>query len=421
MRTLPPTGINLFQLIYVLMREYTAKSGLSPLNLSLGNPDTIPPNEILSLQSKYASQPDFELHTYAEDNNLNNFAEGMIYLHGNIEVKDYPHLAAQVIPGIKGASTLLPLSCAAHSRDFKMISNLPAYDIIGTWCEAYFKLERVVWPLQTADNMRLNMATLRTLLEKHPGEIRLIHVIRPGNPAAVGASKEEWQELIEICILNNIRLVNDGAYCGLVGDDKASNHVPLAEVACNFPELEWLEAYSVSKSFSDPGARLGALVGSKDFIEDFVVIKGNTDSGPVPSIMAAYGEFLSDRKVAKEALRSLSSLYQKRLQYLIPKLEECGFKAACATEAGFFTLWRVPNRVLGKSVSQYASENGYPIHEAFNRLVIAETGLTGVHFMGVDVSLTPQPLIRYAVCTDVLSSSFQERFEEALARLKLEY
>jgi hypothetical protein len=98
-----------------------------------------------------------------------------------------------------------------------------------------------------------------------------------------------------------------------------------------------------------------------------------------------------------------------------------GFKPACRTEAGFFTLWKAPRRVLGIDLAKDARVRELPIHEAFNRLVIAETGIVGVHFEGMTPGGRPDPLIRYAVCTDVLKRSFQERFEEALRRLGPEY
>lgn len=50
-----------------------------------------------------------------------------------------------------------------------------------------------------------------------------------------------------------------------------------------------------------------------------------------------------------------------------------------------------------------------------------ETGIVGMHFQGPAVGGKSEPLIRYAVCTDVLDAKFQKRFEEQLDRLELEY
>ena len=118
-----------------------------------------------------------------------------------------------------------------------------------------------------------------------------------------------------------------------------------------------------------------------------------------------------------EDLDALRGLYQRRLAYVIPKLEAAGLIPACKTEAGFFTLWRVPDHVFGVELSKDPRTVGVSTHEAFNRLVISETGLVGVHFKGAG----GEPLIRYAVCDDVLAPAFQSRFEAALARLKPEY
>ena len=95
-------------------------------------------------------------------------------------------------------------------------------------------------------------------------------------------------------------------------------------------------------------------------------------------------------------------------------------RQACATDAGFFTLWKVPRRALGVDLRAAAKEQRRPVSETFNRTVIAETGIVGVHFDAVDRA-KPEPLVRYAVCADVLAPSFQKRFEEQLDRLKPSY
>ncbi len=419
MRRIPAAGINLFQLIYILIDEYKKSSGLEPLNLSLGNPDGVPPEALRRLKARFAQDPGYDYHTYAESRDLHGFARAMVLLHGGVDVARHAHLAALPTAGIKTASALVPLACGLHLPDrarrgsFRVASNLPAYDVIGTWTDSYLAAKRVVWPLVSADNMRLNVGRLKEALKKEGTDrADLVFVIRPGNPAAVGASAADWKELIAFCLEKGMRLVNDAAYAGLCAP---GTHVSLASVAKDYPDLEWLELYSVSKSYNDPGARLGALIGSKDFVEDFQLVKGNTDSGPVPGVMAAYGEFLNDAAAATAALRDIRELYERRLAYVIPKLKAAGLRPACETQAGFFTLWKTPESVLGAKLPVEGR------HEAFNRAVITATGLVGVHFSAQDEAGKPEPLIRYAVCADVLDAKFQARFEEALSRLRPQY
>lgn len=426
MRKIPASGINLFQLIYILIREYEAASGRSALNLSLGNPDLIPFEEIRDLKSKFQLKSDYDLHTYAEDKNLNRYAEGMVKLFGGVDIAAYPQLRATPIAGIKTATALMPLACGLHLQDrsqFKVVSNLPAYDVIGTWSSSYLATNRIVWPLKASEGMAMRLEGLKEALASAKVERPdLIFVIRPGNPASCGASAAEWKALAEFCVEKKIRLVNDGAYTTL---SASGGHVPLVQVAKDYPELEWAELYSVSKAFSDPGARLGVMVGSKDFVEDYVLVKGNTDSGPVPSLMAAYGQLFQDEKLTRRMFADLYKTYRERLDYLVPKLKGIGLRPACETTAGFFTLWMTPMSAFGVDLVEEAKKRGIPRAELFNRLVIEKTGIVGVHFQGPAASAHSngpgEQYIRYAVCTDVLNPEFQERFERAISEIRPEY
>ena len=423
-RKIPASGINLFQLIYILIREYEAKTGLKCLNLSLGNPDLIPFKEVLEIKSKTQLKSDYDLHTYAEDKNLNRFCEGMVKTFAGVEIEKFPHLKATPIAGIKTATAILPLACGLHLKEagrnhFNVVTHLPAYDVMGTWSSQYLAAKRIVWPLSSQDGMRMDVSRLKRALEEAKVEKPdLIFVIRPGNPASCGASAQEWKELIEFCEPRGIRLVNDGAYTTLT----EGAHVPLAQVAKDYPGLEWGELYSVSKSFSDPGARLGTFVGSKDLIDDYILIKGNTDSGPVPAVMAAYGELFSQPELSRKMLDNLYDIYRARLNYLVPKLKKAGLEPACETTAGFFTLWKTPNSAFGIDLRQESKSKGVSHAEYFNRSMIEKFGIVGVHFSGPETAgVKPESYIRYAVCTDVLAPEFQKRFEAALEEAKFSY
>ena len=101
------------------------------------------------------------------------------------------------------------------------------------------------------ENFKLNLDNM-----PQGAKPRMILVVKPGNPCPVGAQRQEWVDLIEYCIENNIRLVNDGAYTALTH----TSHVTLTEVAKDYPKLEWIELLSISKTFSACGWRLGMAV-----------------------------------------------------------------------------------------------------------------------------------------------------------------
>jgi len=426
MRQIPASGINLFQLIYILIREYEEKTKVQCMNLSLGNPDLIPEPEILKLKSEIQLQTQYDLHTYAEDKNLDHFTEGLVKNFTGVDLAKHPHLLATPIAGIKTATAILPLACGLHLKgreNFTVVTHLPAYDVMGTWEAGYLGAKRIVWPLSSENQMRMDVEKLKSALKSANVEKPdMIFVIRPGNPASQRATREEWIPLIELCILMGTRLVNDGAYTTLTDDGSQEAHVSLIEVAKDYPALEWMELFSVSKAFSDPGQRLGVAVGSKDFIDDFILIKGNTDSGPNPVGMSAYGKLFQDEAKTKKILTDLYQIYRQRLDYLVPRLKGIGLKPACDTTSGFFTLWKTPDHAYGLDLVAKAKTDGIPQAELFNRLTIEKTGIVGVHFTGPDGSTGgKESFIRYAVCTDVLDAKFQARFESAIAQIQPKY
>jgi aspartate/methionine/tyrosine aminotransferase len=256
--------------------------------------------------------------------------------------------------------------------------------------------------------------------ETHGEYPKLIFVIRPGNPSAKGAMRQDWEELAQVALKWRARLVNDGAYTTLA---RPGTHTPLSEVAPSIPELEWLELFSVSKALSDPGARLGVSIGSADFIEDLRIVKGNTDSGAVPHVMAAYGSLFRDQPLSARLLTEIREIYQKRVEILVPKLKACGFQEACETTAGFFTLWKMPKRVNQKSALEWQeyyqrvedSRDGRKVSraEAIHRAILDATGVLGVHFSG------SEDLLRFAVCTDLQEESRVRGYWERLSRVEI--
>jgi aspartate/methionine/tyrosine aminotransferase len=154
--------------------------------------------------------------------------------------------------------------------------------------------------------------------------------------------------------------------------------VTLTQTAVEFPGLNWTEAFSASKLGNNTGWRIGAMVGSSEFIGDIARIKGNMDSGFVAPMAAGIIHLLEDHSDQVEQVRAL---YEHRLDYMEEILTECSMKVSVCPQAGFFILCDSPNAAFGQEIADA---------EAFNNLMIERTGLVGVPF---------GKYIRYAVCT----------------------
>ncbi len=407
MRYLGSSPENLFQRIKRYVREYEAEHGTgSSINVAVGEPDTSPPETLRQMTAETVVKNDNAIHTYWDNRDPGNFCRNMVYRITGIDINKYDHIHSLVLPGEKAMLGLLPISCGVNSSEnFNnegFIRTAPAYDLVGIWAE-YLGTEADVWPLYSEENFALNLKNLPK--QKKPP--RMIITVKPGNPCPAGASRKNWEELIQYCIANNVRLVNDAAYASLVHKE----HITLSEVAKDYQELDWIEMFSISKTLSACGWRLGGAIGSEDFITELTKVKGNADSGPFgPALVAAEKYFASEK--SPQEITEIQTMYERRLGIAIPLFEAAGFRLACPTDAGFFMLFHCPKILDGETVES---------SEDFNKKMIAKIGLVGVPFSGAEVDGKSEQFIRYSVCSNFEDEAFTQRVSEALEHIDVAY
>ncbi|MFA5916724.1 MAG: aminotransferase class I/II-fold pyridoxal phosphate-dependent enzyme [Candidatus Gracilibacteria bacterium] len=407
MKYLPESGENLFQRIKRLVREYELENGVgSSINIAVGEPDTNPPELLRKLVAEEVMRDVNKNHNYWDNGSPEGLNKKIIELNTGINIDNFPHLSTLLIPGEKPILGLLPIACGANRSDSPVenkgyMKNAPAYDVMATWCE-YLGEESYIWPIYSFENFKLKVSNMP--IGKLP---RMILTVKPGNPCPVGASREEWEEIINFCITNKIRLVNDGAYTAVVH----KNHVSLTSVAVDYPELEWAELFSISKTFSACGWRIGTIVGTSDFINEIIKIKGNTDSGIFGPAAVGLNRYL-DTLESREDNKKIQEMYKQRMDVLIPIFEDAGLQLACPSDAGFFMLFDCPSYINGEKIMT---------GEEFNNKMINEIGLVGVPFVGSEINDKKEQFIRYSACYDSLKEENVTRLKEALAKVKITY
>ncbi|MFH1233153.1 MAG: aminotransferase class I/II-fold pyridoxal phosphate-dependent enzyme [Patescibacteria group bacterium] len=384
---LPESGTNLFQGIKEKCRQAEA-AGQTLYRLSIGQPK----GPALLVARRAAATAIISgaetMHEYQDNGSpgVSGFAEKFVHFHvhnGLVEVDQ--RVGYLPIPGIKPMLGLVPLACGCAIKKIKVATTTnPGYPTPRDWC-CYLRLEIQELPLTPKNNFRFSVEDIED-------GINLIMMNYPHNPTGQIATKQWLEKLCEYCVVHDIRIFNDAAYIGLSHTDESC---ALTKVAVGFPELSWIEAFSASKLIGNgTGWRIGAMVGSSDFIEDLKTVKGNTDSGFVAPMAAGV---LAAIKENSDGIEQCRSTYERRLQFLINLLSKHGMQLAVGPKAGFFTLWKVPKKAFGKEIESA---------EQFNFMMIERTGVVGVHF---------HPYIRYAVCGDVeeMSKHIDEAFEAA--------
>jgi LL-diaminopimelate aminotransferase len=386
---LPAGGVNLFQEIKAKSREAEA-AGQKLCRLSIGQPA----GPALLSARKAASQAvmsDLEsMHEYQDNGSpgIPDFARRFVQAHFDFSLagKDIEFLP---IPGIKPMLGLVQLACGASQRTLKVgTTDKPGYPTPADWSR-YLRLNQYSLPLNAENRFLFTPEGIQSNTD-------LLMINYPHNPSGQIATREWWTEICIFCQKNNVRLFNDNPYYILSHTGESR---PLTEVAVNFPDLSWAEAFSASKVISNgTGWRIGAMVGSPDFVQDIATIKGNTDSGFVASMAVGVLHAIENDK---EGVATCRKLYGRRIKILIDILSKQGMRLAIEPGAGFFTLWKRPDMAFGVPIKDA---------EHFNFLMIEKTGVVGVHF---------QPFMRYSVTSDI--EAMAGVIEAAFARAKVAY
>ena len=369
---LPQGSENVFQTIRA-RRAAAEVRGITLLDLSIGEPKG--PALLSAREAAAAAVMSAEeaMHAYQYNGSpgIPNFAPRFIQAH-------VPRLAAGQevdylpIPGIKPMLGLVPLACGcAEQRVSVATTTSPGYPTPADWCSYHPLVHHYALPLNSENAFRFS-----------PQDVvegtALVMMNYPHNPSGQVATGDWLRQLCGYCSARSIRLFNDAAYFVL---SYGAESLTLSEVAIDFPDLSWAEAFTAAKLIGNgTGWHVGAMVGSPDFIGDLQVVKGKTDTGFVaPMAAGVVAAFEHDQA----GIARYRDMYRSRLHLLIELLTGHGMQLALMPAAGFYTLWSVPSRAFGKRIESAAH---------FNFLMIEETGVVGVHFPGY---------IRYAVCADI--------------------
>jgi len=177
---------------------------------------------------------------------------------------------------------------------------------------------------------------------------RMLFLNYPNNPTAAVAPLEYLEKVVAICRKHGIVLAYDNAYCDIVFDGyRAPSIFEVAgadEVAVEF--------FSLSKSFSMTGWRIGFAVGRSPLIGPLTQVKTYTDTGPFLAVQQA-GAAVLDR--AEELTAPICAEIARRRDAAVPALRAAGFGVDLPKAAMY--LWvALPPGVSSKAFSRHALE-----------------------------------------------------------------
>ena len=177
---------------------------------------------------------------------------------------------------------------------------------------------------------------------------KLAFVNYPNNPTAAVAPLEYLERTVATCRRHGILLAYDNAYCDLTFDGYRAPSIFEIPGARDVA----LEFFSLSKSFSMTGWRIGFVVGNSDLIGALTRVKSYVDTGPFLSVQRA-GVTALDR--AEELVVPVRQELERRRDAAVAALREAGF-ALEAPKAAMYLWVALPAGVASADFAKRALE-----------------------------------------------------------------
>lgn len=298
-------------------------SGMDVIDLGAGDNDTPPPAPVVTALQEAAADP--AMSRYGFQQGLPAFRDAIAdYMVRRFGVATDPVTEVALLIGSKEGLAHLPFA-VADPGDVCIVPE-PGYQAYlgGTLLAG---ATPHVLPLRAEREFLLD-------LEAVPGEVlrrtRLVYLNYPNNPTAAIAPREYLERVVSTCRQYGILLAYDNAYCDLTFDDYVAPsifEIPGArDVAVEF--------FSLSKTFSMTGWRLGWATGDANLIGALTKVKSYTDTGPFLALQCA-GVVALDR--AEEFVAPVRARLQARRDAGVQALREAGFNVPAPRAAMY--LW----------------------------------------------------------------------------------
>ncbi|RMD58289.1 MAG: alanine transaminase [Nitrospirae bacterium] len=301
-KRLPPYVFNIVNKMKIEAR----RRGEDIIDLGMGNPDIPTPKHIVDKLIEAAQKP--KNHRYSASRGITQLRMAICeWYKRRFDVDLDPETEAVVTIGSKEGLSHLILAIMGPG-DMALIP-VPAYpihqysviiagaDVTGIptgngrdFFEDMKKAYKVTWP-----------------------RAKILIINFPHNPTTTVVELEFFKKVVEFAKENNIIVIHDFAYADLVFDDYRAPSFLQIEGAKDVG----VELFSMTKSYSMAGWRVGFCVGNREIVHALTRIKSYLDYGmfqpiQIASIIALRGD--------QSCVNEIRSIYQRRRDVLVEGL-----------------------------------------------------------------------------------------------------
>ncbi|MCD4779362.1 MAG: LL-diaminopimelate aminotransferase [Candidatus Omnitrophica bacterium] len=321
LKKLPPY---LFIEIEKAKREALA-DGRDVINLGVGDPDIPTPQHIIDAMKEAVQDPNN--HHYALDAGLAALRSEIANWFGQrFSVSLNPETEIYPVLGSKEGLAHLPLGII-NPKD-KILLTDPAYPAYRpTITFAGGRIMNV--PMKAGNAFLPNISKIAEYKD-----IKMLVINYPNNPTAATATKEFYQDLVDLAKEKGFIICSDMAYSEVYFDGEK----PPSILEIDGAREVAIEFHSFSKTYAMTGWRIGWACGNETLVAALAKVKSNYDSGIFQAVQCAGIAALKTDPVILDDMRGL---FQDRRDYLINGLRSIGWKIP-SPKAAFYVWAKIP-------------------------------------------------------------------------------
>jgi alanine-synthesizing transaminase len=299
------------QELQVAKSELLAK-GIALCDLSMVNPDIAPPRFLIDKLCEASVKSGN--HRYAVSRGIRRLREAFCHRYQTVfGVKVDPGSEICVTLGTKDAFTQICLTLLKPGDDVLVGTPMyPAFRFIA----AYAGLRLHSFTIEQDEECSYNNLAA-AFAQRVP---RALFLNFPNNPTGLVVTSKWYERVLDLARQHQCLVVNDFVYGEMTYEQQ-----PLSLLRVAQPEDVVLETYSLSKAYSVPGWRVGAVLGSRSLIQDIATAKSRVDYGLfLPLQIASSAALLS----AEPFARTITAQYRNRSRVLQRVLSNAGWRVS---------------------------------------------------------------------------------------------
>jgi alanine-synthesizing transaminase len=333
---LPPYALGVIDALKIEAR----RAGADVIDLAFGNPDIPSPDAAVDKLAEAAHNA--KNHRYSVSRGIPNLRKAMAdrYLtKWGVEL-DPDTEVISTIGAKEGLSHLMWVLLGPGDSCFVPSPSYPIHIYSPLFAGADVQQIR----LGPGENFFENM--LEAWEQQWP-KPRVVILSFPHNPTTACVDLDYMQRMVDFAREHEIVLVHDFAY----SDTAFDGYQPPSILQVPGAKDVAVELYTLTKSFSMAGWRVGFLVGNAEIVAALAKLKGYLDYGTFQPIQIAATVALNE---ASDYPKEVNEIYQSRRDTLCDGLDRIGW--AVEKPQGTMFLWApIPEPYLGVGAMEFAS------------------------------------------------------------------